>query len=40
MRLIEKSRLTFELSGLAFEELELPYIEIRVPRDREFLEGR
>lgn len=39
MRLIEKSRLIFKLSGLAAEWMRMPYIEIRVPLDREFWEG-
>lgn len=31
MRLIEKSKLIFKLSGLATEWIMMPYIEIRVP---------
>jgi len=30
MRLTEKSRLTFELSGLAIEWMKVPYIETRI----------
>lgn len=40
MRLVEKSGLTFELSGLAIERMKVPYIKTKIPQGGAFVERR